>query len=164
MQRPVKSDARGLIVRPYIPDDLPSCLAVFDSNVPEYFRLHERPEFRTFLEGLPGPYLVVEDQNGLVVACGGHAVRMEDGVADLCWGMVRAELHRSGIGRLLTRARLAAIEADPAAREVALNTSQLTTGFYEDFGFVVIEVIPDGFAPGLDRCELRLRLPGFQNR
>lgn len=142
--------------RAYTPADRDACLAVFDSNVPAYFTMPERRAFEAFLSELPGPYIVLRDAEGSVVACGGHAIVVEDGGADLCWGMVRQDLHGTGIGRALTEARLAAALADPAVRYVALNTSQHTTGFYERLGFTVTEVVRDGFAPGLDRCEMRM--------
>ena len=79
--------------RPYTSADRPDCLDLFDSNVPGYFVDGERAEFEHFLDELPGPYLVLVDERGAVVACGGYAIRPEDGVADLCWGMVHISRH-----------------------------------------------------------------------
>lgn len=129
------------IPRDYHPTDLPACLAVFDSNVPEYFTAPEREEFRAFLGDLPGPYLVLEEAGVGIVACGGYAFVPEEGRADLCWGTVRQDLHRGGLGRRLTEARIERAVADPGVRVVALNTNQLTTGFYEALGFRTIEVV-----------------------
>ncbi|NNF38715.1 MAG: GNAT family N-acetyltransferase, partial [Gemmatimonadetes bacterium] len=125
----------------FTPSDLEACLALFDSNVPDYFQLGERSEFRTFLDDLPGPYVVLRDGDGEVVACGGWAVS-ENGVADLCWGMVRGDLHGRGWGRRLTLARLRGIEATPGVRVVELRTSQHTDGFYRTFGFRTVETRP----------------------
>ena len=138
----------------FTPSDLEACLALFDSNVPDYFHVDERPEFRAFLEDLPGPYLVLRNADGEVVACGGWAVG-ENGAADLCWGMVRRDLHGRGWGRRLTRARLNGIEAAPGIRAVELRTSQHTDGFYEAFGFRTVDTRPDGFGPGLDCLVMR---------
>jgi ribosomal protein S18 acetylase RimI-like enzyme len=146
----------GVDIRPYTPADLDDCLAIFDTNVPRYFISSERDAFRAFLENPPGPYLVLTDADGTIVACGGHAASADEpGRADLCWGMVRQEKHRRGLGRHLIHARIDAAKRDPAVRVIALNTSQLTTGFYERFGFHVTDVEPDGYGPGLDRCEMR---------
>ena len=151
------ADDSEVRVRDYAPADLEACLSVFDSNVPEYFVDAERPEFRDFLGALPGPYLVVE-LDGRVVACGGHAIGKEEGVADLCWGMVRHDLHGSGLGRRLTDARIERAAREPGVNTAALNTSQHTEGFYLRFGFRTVEVVPDGYAEGLHRYEMRLRL------
>lgn len=149
----------GVDIRPYSPADLEACLAVFDTNVPRYFITTERGPFREFLENLPGPYLVITDASGAVVGCGGYAINADEpGRADLCWGMVRQEKHRRGHGRTLIHARIDAAKRDPDVRVIALNTSQHTTGFYERFGFRVTEVEPDGYGPGLDRCEMRLEV------
>ena len=145
-------------VRGYTPADRSACLAVFESNVPRFFVPPERAEFAAFLDGpLPGPYLVVEDDAGVVVGCGGYAVNPGTGVADLCWGMVASDRHGTGLGRLLLDARLERARAG-AVDEIALHTSQHTRGFYERRGFRTERVVPDGYAPGLDRCDMRLRL------
>jgi len=146
--------------RPYRIGDRDACLRIFDSNVPEYFDLSEREEFATFLDALPGPYHVLEAPGEGVVACGGHALRPGEPIADLCWGMVRSDLHGRGLGRALTEARMAAAGRSASVRTIALNTSQRTTGFYERFGFEIIEVVRDGYRPGLDRCEMRMALSG----
>lgn len=145
-------------VRPFAPADRDACLAVFDSNVPAYFVAEERAAFVAFLDALPGPYLVLEDEDGSVAGCGGWAVVPETRTADLCWGMVSLHRHGTGLGRLLFDARLHGIRADADADAVALNTSQHTRGFYERRGFVIERVVPDGYAPGLDRCDMRLVL------
>lgn len=147
----------------YGPGDLDGCLAVFDTNVPGFFRLEERDGFLSFLAELPGPYLVLPDASGQVLACGGYAVNLADRTADLCWGMVRRELHGRGLGRRLTVVRVDAVMRDPRVDEVRLHTSQHTVGFYERLGFETVEVRADEYAPGLHRCDMRLstlaRLP-----
>jgi GNAT superfamily N-acetyltransferase len=143
-------------VREYTAADRDACLAVFDTNVPAYFITEEREAFAAFLDDLPGPYLVIEDESGTIVGCGGYAIVPETRTADMCWGMVAHDRHGTGLGRLLLDARLDAVRADPRAEAVALNTSQHTRGFYERRGFVTERVTPDGFAPGLDRCDMRL--------
>ena len=148
------------IARPYRDADRAACLRLFESNSPIYFDAAERSDFEAFLdEGWP--YQVVE-RDGRIVACGGHALE-PDGSASLCWGMVDGSLHRQGIGDALTRARIAAAKA-AGATAIRLDTSQLTTGFYERYGFEVLSVIPNGYAPGKDRCEMRLELTAPTSR
>jgi N-acetylglutamate synthase-like GNAT family acetyltransferase len=142
-------------LRDFTPADLQGCLDVFDSNVPKFFKTEERRDFIEFLNALPGPYYVIEDDEGQIVACGGYGVKPGSTIADLCWGMVRQDLHGSGLGRQLTEERMQRALADETISDFALSTSQLTTGFYAQMGFRTVDVTPNGIAPGLDRCEMR---------
>lgn len=146
--------------RPYRASDRAGCLAVFDSNRPRYFTAEERPLFERFLDALPGPYFVIEEGNGVILACGGWATEETGRIASFCWGMVRQDRHGQGLGRQLTVARLASIRADPRIGRVRLDTSQHTRGFYAGMGFQVLSVEADGYAPGMDRCEMELDLSG----
>lgn len=142
-------------LRDYSPDDRSACLAVFDSNVPESFLAVERELFAVFLDELPGPYFVLADEAGNVVACGGYAISPGTTTADLCWGMVTRDRQGTGLGRSLVEIRLAKIGEDSNATGAALRTSQHTRAFYEKLGFTTTRVVRDGIGPGLDTCEMR---------
>ncbi len=150
----------ALLSRPYASRDRSACLAIFDSNLPIFFAPHERDEFCSVLDSTDAkdrPYLVLTRQ-GAVVACGGLTANTARGQASLAWGMVDRAFHGQGLGTLLTECRLALARATPGIAEVVLATSQHSRGFYERFGSTVSAVTPDGFAPGLDRCDMALRL------
>jgi GNAT superfamily N-acetyltransferase len=143
-----------MVIEPYRPGHRRACLKLFDSNVPRFFRAEERGEFEAFLDSPPGPYLV-GGIDGEVIAAGGYAEdRTESGTWILCWGMVAAPFHQQGFGRTLLDARLQALSKLRGVREVRINTSQHTRGFFERFGFVVTEIEQDGFGPGLHRCAM----------
>ncbi len=146
-------------VRAYTPADLGACLDLFGGNCPPFFDPSERAGYRQFLEDpqLRGEYFVLL-RGDEVVACGGVWVNAE-GEAGLTWGMVRADLHRQGLGTRLTTFRLAHLRARPDVRLIRLETSQHTVAFYARHGFEVTERRPDGFAPGLDEIRMVLRLP-----
>ncbi len=145
-------------IRDYDAADRAACLALFESNSPAYFDPSERADYEAFLDAIAFPYLVIEEEAGLA-ACGGWARRSSDpGVVDLCWGMVRRDLHRSGLGARLLEARLAQIRATPGIRAVLLQTTQHTEGFFARYGFVTRQVTPDGFARGFHRHDMRLDL------
>jgi predicted GNAT family N-acyltransferase len=145
--------------RPYTALDLQACLRLFDGNVPKFFDPSERQSFATFLQdqSLNTAFLVIEN-NGVVIACGGHVLEDDGQTAGLCWGMVDQSLHGQGLGRLLTEARLQAIRKQPAIQRVRLDTSQHTHAFYARFGFTVERVETDGYGPGLDRMDMVLLL------
>lgn len=145
-------------VRAFAPADRAACLALFDSNVPEFFAPHERAEFEQWLND-PGEYFVLED-GGKVVACGGvwlDPARPQRS-AGLSWGMVARDVHRRGYGSRLLAFRLARLWALGAA-EVHLDTSQHSAPFFARHGFQEVRRVADGFGPGLDRVDMRAR-PG----
>lgn len=146
---------KDLEVWDYSPDDRSACLAIFDSNVPGSFLSEERELFAAFLDDLPGPYFVLADEAGDVVACGGYAISPGTTTADLCWGMVTSDRQGTGLGQSLVEIRLARIGADSSATDAALKTSQHTRAFYEKLGFTTTRVVPNGIAPGMDTCEMR---------
>lgn len=143
--------------REYQLTDLPACLEVFDSNIPKYFAPEEREEFTTFLKLPSCVYLVLEEE-GKIMGCGGYYLVRERQEAGLCWGMVRNELHGTGLGKLLLLERLNRIVEHPKASFIRLDTSQHTFGFFEKLGFEVEKITPDGYWKGLDRYDMKLLL------
>lgn len=144
--------------RAYRPEDRAACLSAFDSNVPAYFDASERADFEAFLAQHPGRYFVVVDGDGVVQGSAGYALSTAGIAADLCWAMVQRDQQRAGLGRLLLEARLQAIRTEGSVREVRLSTSQHAAGFYQRFGFITRRIVPGGFAPGIDRCDMVLVL------
>ena len=151
--------AEDMRAREYEPADFGTCMELFETNVPDFFTTDERAQFASFLRALPGPYLVLLDDAGRAVGCGGYAVAEGGGSIDLCWGMIRRDLHGKGYGRTLTRLRVDRARQHPGVREIALNTSQHTVAFYEGLGFRTTRVEKDGYGPGLDRYDMVLELP-----
>lgn len=143
-------------IRPYSEQDRKACLAILDENTPEFFIAEDHHSLDHFLSHLPGPYFVGEAQ-GTIIACGGWALG-SDGMAVLTWGMVGRAFHRRGLGRRLLRFRLEAIRNDTQAKVARIHTVQLVQAFFAKEGFTVIDTVPNGFGPGLDRVTMELRL------
>ncbi len=144
-------------IRAFTAADTPACLALFDGNVPQFFGVHERADFATYLQqpARPADYLVIE-RHGRVVACGGLA--MDDALtAAFCWGMVERAMHRQGLGSELAHALLQQARAR-GARRVVLSTSQHSCDFYRAQGFEVTGVVSDGHGPDLDAVGMALSL------
>ncbi|WP_425612985.1 GNAT family N-acetyltransferase [Xanthomonas rydalmerensis] len=147
------------MIRPYAAQDQAACMALFDSNVPQFFDRSERAAFEHFLQHDTGAwhYLVIV-RAGTIVACGGHALSADGRVASFGWGMVERRLHRQGLGRALTEARLDACRRSTGVARIELDTSQHTQAFYARFGFSVDRVVANGYGPGLDRWDMALNL------
>jgi GNAT superfamily N-acetyltransferase len=147
-----------MLVRPYKRNDQDSCVAIFESNMPDYFDPHDRADLISFLDDLPGPYFVCEVPGRGVAACGGYYTQRESQLAGLTWGMVRRDFHRQGLGRHMLEYRLSEIRAIPGIRTVRARTTQVSEEFFRKCGFVPCARKPGGFGPGLDLVELELQL------
>lgn len=145
-------------IRTYQTADYAGCLAIFDSNVPQFFAPHERAEFAEFLAKSTDPYFVVVDERDRIIGCGGYYLNRSHATAGLTWGMVASRLHRQGVGRFLLLARLQRIAQEPTVTTVFINTSQHSYGFFAKVGFVVAAIIENGFAEGLDEYKMALQL------
>jgi len=147
------------MIRRYRPADVSACLAIFDSNCPKYLDPSERADFEGFLKNhaIPTGYLVLENTGG-IVGCGGISLDTQSNTGWFCWGLVDQRFHKQGIGRLLTQARIDHAKTSTAIERLLLDTSQLTVGFYEKFGFRTVKVIKDGYGPGLDRHDMELQI------
>ncbi len=147
-----------LTLRPFTTSDLSACLGLFDGHVPRYFQAEERAGFEAFLDAPPGPFFVIVDEDGQVLACGGIATEEDGRTGSLCWGIVHPDHQRQGLGRALLLARLVALADDPAHRAVRLETIASTVGFFESLGFSTTGVDQDGYGKGVDRHRLGLVL------
>ena len=157
--------APNLHIRPYLSTDREACLAVFDSNLPEYFAEGERAYFEAFLDveiTAGARYYVVETDDdtgtGRLSACGGFS--LNEGAVYLRWGMVARHAQGKGLGRRLLAARLQGIETtfqqQFPGQAIRIHTSPLTEAFYRQHGFKIEEVVPEGLGPGLDQvCMVR---------
>ena len=138
-------------IRLYTPADRPACISIFRSNLPKYFAPEELPLFISWL-GKPEleNYCVLEAE-GEVIGCGGFYALPDLRQAILAWGMIHSAYHGQGYGRQLTLYRVERMRERYPGYALCLSTSQHTFGFYEKQGYVVREVIKDGFGEGLDK-------------
>ncbi len=126
--------------------------------MPKFFALHEGKEFEEFLAdaNFTKDYLLLEDV-GEVVACGGWYVHF--GIGGIAWGMVVNHKHGAGYGKFLLQKRLQCLrEHVPQIKEVKLDTTQHVFTFFEQFGFVVVAITENGYAPGMHRYDMLLKL------
>ena len=147
------------MIRPYTPSDRSACLAIFDSNCPEFLDPSERSDYEVFLDSfaVSKGYLVFE-QSGDIVAGGGIAFYPDDNTGWFCWGLVARDKHRQGLGSQLTQARIDLARDRQGITQLELDTSQKTKAFYESFGFVTKQITENGYGPGLDRYDMVLSL------
>lgn len=144
-------------IRKYNGNDAENVVSIFRSNIPKYFSREEEPELRNFLADIRSVEYFVVENNSEIIGAGGIALNEEETVS-LCWGMVRNDFIGKGLGKRLTEFRINLSREKFGKLPIVISTSQHTQGFYEKFGFKLIECIPNGFAPGIDNCKMRLEL------
>ncbi len=144
-------------IRQYTSEDIEAVVAVFRSNIPKYFGPVEEPGLREFLSTARSDEYFVFEIGDNVVGSGGIALNSDDTVS-LCWGMICKEHLGTGLGRRMTQFRIDLSREKYPGVPMVISTSQHTRGFYEKFGFRLIERFPDGFGPGIDTCTMRLDL------
>lgn len=150
-----------LQVRPYAEADRGGVLAIFDSNLPEYFGAGDREWLGETLDEPDGPGFVVT-VDGEVAAFGGYELWEHYNKALLYWGMAARRYHRCGLGKLLLFERLLHIAhyADPPTRYVTVDTSPAIAPFFRHCGFEETAVWPEGYRSGMTMHELRFDLAG----
>ena len=116
-------------LRPYRPADLPGCLAVLDSHLPD---AGQRAEFETFLTAPRGSYFVLEHDRSLV-GCGGYVAQAP--TARLVWGVIRRDAQHQGLGRFLLMYRLREIGKVANIETVSVEVPPDAAGFFEAQGF-----------------------------
>ena len=148
-----------IAIRPYDERDRAAALAIFDTNLPEYFGPGEREWFADSLDDLDGPALLVT-VDGSPAAFGGYEIWDYYDKALLVWGMASRQHHKSGLGRLLLFERLLRIADDdsPRTRYVTVDTSPIVSPFFQHCGFSISSIWPGGYRSGLDMHELRYDL------
>jgi len=144
-------------LRPYLPGDRDLCLVLFDSNTPHFFDSRERRKFEEFLDEQRCSYFVME-HDGAIVGCGGFEIEPDKTTARLVWGMVRSDSHKLGLGRYLLLFRLRQITKVGGIQIVYVDSPQQSAPFYKKQGFKVIRTVKNGYAPGLDRVEMMMKL------
>lgn len=144
----------------YAPVFKEKCIEIFESNMPKFFAAEELQPFIDFLDrDIEDNYFLVE-KDGDIIACGGVFLTEDAEEAGLSWGMVRLDQHKTGVGKFLTEYRLDLLKEMYPDKVYKVDTSQYTAGFYLKRGFETIEVIPNGFAKGLDRYVMKMGWKG----
>lgn len=78
-------------------------------------------------------------------------------MATMAWGMIHRDFHKQRGGQQLLEFCLDEITKDHPNHNISLGTSQYTFPFFEQFGFKVTQITPDGYAKGIDKYDMLLK-------
>lgn len=145
-----------MLVIKYTPAFRERCIEIFKSNLPKFFAPEELQFFEAFLDGdIKDNYFVVKDDQQ-ILGCGGIFLNEKTDEAGLSWGMVHAQYHLKGIGKLFTQYRIDLLKQLYPAKNYKIETSQHTAAFYEKNGFKTVDIIQDGFGKGIDQHIMKI--------
>lgn len=145
-------------IRRYRRGDKKAVLAAFRTNVPDHFPASEESWLRACLAEPDGPLFVVMDDKELI-GFGGYELSEFYHLGTLVFGLVRADRHGTGIGRMLLHHRLRHMaKRTLRPRYVTVDTHPHTAGFFMRCGFVEMARWPGGYRSGRDRVDLRFEL------
>ncbi|MBL3545968.1 GNAT family N-acetyltransferase [Chryseobacterium sp. KMC2] len=133
-----------------------NCIEIFKSNLPKFFAAEELQLFEHFLDHETEENYYIIKTKGLVVGCGGIFLDEKKNEAGLSWGMIHAGYHGQGMGKLLTQFRLDLLKKKYPDKNLKIETSQHTAEFYKKNGFTIVDIVPDGFAEGIDKYTMKI--------
>jgi len=150
----------AFIIRAYTRKDRSACLAAFKSNVPTDFTVEEIKQFEDWLDHLEkkeeADYYYVALEHNKVIGCGGFSYDDQKGGITLTWGLIDKTYHKMGYGKKLLEYRIARIKEYYPKEKVLLDTTQHAFCFFEKFGFQIVKITDDYYAPGIDRYDMVL--------
>ncbi len=125
--------------REYESRDREACLEIFRSNEPDFVKPEYLPVFEHLLdEGTS--YLLVLEQDGRVIGCGGLELRGEGDIATLLFGMIHRDHVGKGLGSSLLAMRLALLAPEGDTMAVSLETGAAAAAFFGSYGFELVSV------------------------
>ena len=142
-------------IRAFAQADRDEVLRIFRLNTPTFFAPEEVAELERYLDKHAATYFVVVEDHK-VVGCGGYHVQA--GIGRLSWDFFDPAHRGKGFGKRLIEHCLAKLKERKDVQTTAVWTSQLAFGFYEKFGFRIVEIRPDHWGPGLHLY--RMEIPG----
>ena len=152
-----------LTFRCYQPADRETCRQIIASQIGSYLASGEERDFEWFLDQVEsGQHPIVfwlAERNGEVIGCCG--LWMEDDIATLCWGVLRAGELSKGFGKEMLLHRLEWLEnSRPEVKSVLSDTAAATEGFFAKYGFVTYLRLPGYWKGKLDLVAMELTYDG----
>ncbi len=157
-----------MTIRNYLPNDEQGVRQLLLSNIPNgYFVLDDMQMLDDWItaqnKGIPAYppsmadyFFVLETDK--IIGCAGFYVLETENRAHLTWGMVDADYHKKGLGKLLFDYRVNKVKELYPGFIITLGTSQYTFKFFEKLGMKVESITPNGFGNNYDRYFMRMTI------
>ena len=145
---------KNIVFRPYTLADKLDCLGLFDANCPEFFAPNERLDYAHFLGSDQQSYELCVIGEKTVGAFGLMGSELE--YRSLNWILLDPRSHGVGIGSAIMK-RVATLALTSGVSRVAIAASHKSGPFFARFGAIELDVIDNGWGPGMHRVDMELR-------
>lgn len=137
----------SLQLRVFRPEDKIRVIAIFRSNMPQFFDPSELEPFQQFLDDIKGDYFVCLKEDTIIGSGGFYET--EEGEARICWLMIDHSSHSKGIGRFMMEEFRTKVISNGNSNRITLKTTQYTDKFYEKLGYHTTYFEEDFWVKGL---------------
>ena len=140
--------------RQYAAADHAACMALFESNCPEFFAPYERRDYTEYLADSPKDYVVCQAGEKIIGAYG-TCFNHDDERGHLSWILIDPNAQGSGVGTQMVERVLTYFQSENVD-VIEIAASQKSAPFFARFGAVEVSRTVEGWGPGLDRVEMEL--------
>ncbi len=137
------------MLHPYNPSRKLELIQLFKTNVPKFFDPSEVHDFETYLEDNGSDYFTIEVENKLVGGIGIY-INNEEANGGITWIFINPSMSGKGIGKKAVDHCLEILSANHRLKKLVINTSQHAFGFFEKFGFSLVEIKKNYWGKDLD--------------
>ena len=156
-------------IRPYTHPDAVKCRELLISNIPKYFVMDDLKGLDNWMNALDTDtmphdsaeafYFYILELKEEIIGCAGFYLMKGENKAQLSWGIVHADYHNKGYGKLLFDYRVNKIKEIAPERQITLWTSQYTVKYFEKLGMVIDSITINGLKNGYDKYVMHLAAP-----
>ena len=157
-----------MLTRNYLLSDEVSFREILLSNIPNGYFVEEdmkmldnwlgaqNKRVPAYPPSIADYFFVLESER--VIGCAGFYILESEKRAHLTWGMVYADHHNKGLGKLLFEFRINKIKELYPGFNATLGTSQYTFKFFAKLGMKVESITPNGYGNNFDKYFMRLSI------
>ena len=143
------------MIRPYKTQDKERLLEIFKLNIPKYFGHHEIDEFDKYLVQKGDTYIILEI-NGEIVGGTGYEIFEGKKSGSINWIFFHPDHSGKGLGSKMVRYCLKRIAENKFVEKFTVRTSQFASDFFQKFGYHLLRIEKEYWAPGLDLYEMEM--------
>jgi len=144
-------------IRKYKQSDNAGLMQIFKLNTPLYFDLVEQKHFNAYLRTHADTYFVITEKRK-IIGGGGYHISEDAKTGRISWNLIHPDHKNLGHGNKIVSYCIGLIKKNRPLTLIHVCTSQFAYGFYSKFGFRIVEIKKDFWAPGLDLYKMEMSI------